>query len=271
MAVALQEEGQRSPADLFWAQDAGALGAVAASGLFQPLPEKTVAQVPEKFRNGSGLWVATSARARVLAYAPSRVDAGDLPQSVFDLTDPKWKGRVGWAPGNGSFQLFVTAMRKSHGEQRTAKWLREMKANDPKVYPKNTPIIQALANGEIDLGIPNHYYLMRFKSKDPSFPVAQTFFQEEDPGNLVMVAGIGQLKRSNNGKAAAQFVDYLLSSKAQKYFTGDVFEYPMIKAIRPNGKLPSLAELEARAPKVRFDELGDLKGTLLLLQKVGLQ
>jgi len=271
MAAALQEEGDQSPADLFWAQDAGALGAAASAGLFQKLPETISSHVPEKFRNGSGLWVATSARARVLAYSPTRVNKSEMPESVFDLTDPKYKGRVGWAPGNGSFQLFVTAMRKSHGEQKTEQWLREMKANGAKPYAKNRPILHAIANGEVDLGLPNHYYLMRFKKADPGFPVEQTFFKSSDPGNLVMVAGIGQLKGSQNTEEARKFVDYVLSSKAQSYFTGDVFEYPMSPSIKPNGKLVSLSELEARAPKVRFDELDDLKGTLKLLREVGLQ
>lgn len=271
MAALLHEEGSRSPADLFWAQDCGALGAMAVAGMFQPLSAETVEKVPEKFRNRSRLWLATSGRARVLAYAPSRVDAGELPKSVFELTEPKWRGRVGWAPGNGSFQLFVTAMRKSLGEQKAEAWLRAMKKNGAKPYAKNTPILQALANGEIDLGIPNHYYLLRFKKADPDFPVAQTFFESEDVGNLVMVAGIGQLKSSANTKAATTFVDYLLSAKAQQYFTGDNFEYPMSAAVKRNPKLVSFAELERRAPSVRFDELNDLKGTLALLRKVGLQ
>src|SRR5690606_17757808 len=100
LAVTLQEEGSQSPADLFWAQDAGALGSVANAGLFAPLPSALTSQVPATFRSRDDLWVGTSGRARVLAYAPERVDEASLPASVLDLTDPKYRGRVGWAPGN---------------------------------------------------------------------------------------------------------------------------------------------------------------------------
>ena len=194
----LLTEGDKSPAALFWAQDAGALGAISKKAMFEKLPESILTQVPSGFRDAEGFWVATSGRARTLAYSPERVNMEELPESIFDLTQPMWKGRVGWAPTNASFQAFVTSLRVQVGEERTAEWLSGMKANGAKKYAKNTPIIEALAAGEIDVGLPNHYYLLRFKSKDSDFPVEQTFFKPSDPGNLVNIAGIGLLKSSKN-------------------------------------------------------------------------
>ena len=267
LAVALLEEGEKSPADLFWAQDAGALGAVSKHGLFQALPESISSKVPEGFRNAEGTWIATSGRARVLAYAPERVKAEELPKSVFDLTDEKWKGRVGWAPQNASFQAFVTAMRVIVGEEKAEKWLRGMKANGAKSYPKNTPIIRALAAGEIDLGLPNHYYLMRFKKSDSGFPVEQTFFASSDAGNLVNVAGIGVLKSSNHTEEVSSFVEYLLSPKVQQFFISEVFEYPVTDAVIPSEKLLPLDELLKLTPELNLEKLDDLEGTLKLLRE----
>lgn len=270
LALAIQEEGANSPADVFWAQDAGALGALNAEGRFVTLPASISAQVPQELRNPAGTWVATSGRARVLAYAPDRVAAEDLPQSIFDLTDPKWNGRIGWAPTNASFQAFVTSMRVTHGDEKTAAWLKGVKANGAKSYPKNTPIIEALAAGEIDLGLPNHYYLLRFKSKDAAFPVAQTFFAAGDSGNLVNVAGAGVLDSSSNQDAAKQFVEFLLSDKAQEYFTQQVFEYPVVDTVEPNAELISLSDLRAKMPDIDLEDLDDLEATLRLLTDVGL-
>ena len=267
LAVALLEEGEKSPADLFWAQDAGALGAVSKQGLFQTLPESTTSKVPDKFRNSEGMWIATSGRARVLAYAPERVKAEELPKSVFDLTDAKWKGRVGWAPQNASFQAFVTAMRVLEGEEKAEKWLRGMKANGAKSYPKNTPIIRALAAGEIDLGLPNHYYLMRFKKSDSGFPVEQAFFTSGDAGNLVNVAGIGVLKSSSHSEEVSSFVQYLLSPKVQQFFISEVFEYPVTDAVIPSEKLLPLDELLKLTPELNLEKLDDLEGTLKLLRE----
>ena len=267
LAVALLEEGEKSPADLFWAQDAGALGAVSKQGLFQTLPESITSKVPDKFRNADGTWTATSGRARVLAYAPERVNAEELPKSIFDLTDAKWEGRVGWAPQNASFQAFVTAMRVLEGEEKAEEWLRGMKANGAKTYPKNTPIIRALAAGEIDLGLPNHYYLMRFKKSDSGFPVEQTFFGSGDTGNLVNVAGIGILKSSSHSEEVNSFVEYLLSPKVQQYFISEVFEYPVTEAGIPSEKLLPPDELLKLTPEINLEKLDDLEGTLKLLRE----
>jgi iron(III) transport system substrate-binding protein len=270
LAVALMEEGSKSPADLFWAQDAGALGAVNKAGLFNPLPESVWFKVPEKFRNSTGMWVATSGRARVIAYSSKRVKPEDLPKSIFELTEPKWKGKVGWAPTNASFQASVTAMRVLKGDAKTEQWLKAMKANGAKSYPKNTPIIEALAAGEIDLGLPNHYYLLRFKKTDSKFPVEQAFFQPGDPGNLVNVAGIGLLKTGRNTKEASAFATFLLSAKAQQYFVSEVYEYPVTGEVIPNPNLVPFDQLLKRTPTLDLEKLDDLEGTLKLLRKAGI-
>ena len=267
LAAALLTEGDKSPAALFWAQDAGALGAVSKKAMFEKLPETILTQVPSNFRDANGFWVATSGRARVLAYSPERVKMEELPESVFDLTEPMWKGRVGWAPTNASFQAFVTSLRVQVGAERTEEWLRGMKANGVKTYAKNTPIIEALAAGEIDLGLPNHYYLLRFKKGNSGFPVAQTFFKASDPGNLVNVAGIGLLKSSENKETALKFMEFLLSAKAQQYFTSDVFEYPVIEGVIPNANLLPLSELLQLAPTFNLNEMDDLEGTRDLLRR----
>ena len=266
LAAALLTEGDKSPAALFWAQDAGALGAVSKKEMFEKLPESVLTQVPSGFRDAEGFWIATSGRARVLAYSPERVKMEELPESIFDLTQPIWKGRVGWAPTNASFQAFVTSLRVQVGDEKTAAWLKGMKANGVKKYAKNTPIIEALAAGEIDVGLPNHYYLLRFKSKDAGFPVEQSFFKASDPGNLVNIAGIGLLKSSKNKKSALKFVEFLLSSKAQQYFTSDVFEYPAIEGVTPHESLIPLSDLLQLAPIFNLNDMDDLDGTVKLLR-----
>ena len=271
LAALLETEGGASPADVFWAQDPATLMGLAEAGLLGPLPESLRGLVPEAFVDPNGYWVATSGRARVLAYSPERVEASDLPQSVFDLTDPQWRGRVGWAPSNGSFQAFVTAMRAMHGDQTTLQWLVAMKENDAVVYPKNTPIIEAIAAGEIDLGIPNHYYLLRFKNEHGSgYPVEQTFFANGDIGNLMMVAGIGIVKTSENQAAAERLIEFLLSEASQSYFTGDVYEYPVTEGVMPHELLVDPASLMDVMPDASVPEMSDIEGTRQLLREAGL-
>ena len=155
-------EGDNSPADVFIAQDGGALGALAAAEMLSELPQATLDRVIDPaFVSPGGVWVGLSGRARVLVYKPETLEELelDLPESILDLTGEQWRGIVGWAPTNASFVANVTAMRILLGDEETAQWLEDMIANDVQSYPKNTPIVQAVIDGEIALGLVNHYYL----------------------------------------------------------------------------------------------------------------
>jgi len=270
LAVALLEEGAASPADVFWAQDGGALGAIHKAGLFMALPDSIANNVPAGMRNDGQTWVATSGRARTLAYVPGRVGASDLPASIFDLTDARYQGRVGWAPTNGSFQSFVTAMRMIEGEERTKEWLEGMAANGAVAFTNNSAIIQGLADGEADMGITNHYYLIRFKDGDAAFPVEQVFFEAGNTGNLVNVAGMGVLNTSTAKSAALQFVSFMLSNSAQEYFGNQIFEYPVTDGVTTNERLIPMDSLSTLQPAIDLEQLDDLDGTLALLRDVGL-
>lgn len=270
LAVALSEEGDQSRADIFWAQDAGALGAVHRDGMLRTLPDSVLDLVPSHFRNSEGTWVATSGRARTLAYSPERADTSNLPGSIFELVDPRYEGLVGWAPTNGSFQAHVTALRRIVGDDSTRAWLTAMKNNGAKSYRNNTAIVQAIADGEIDLGLPNHYYLYRFKSEDPDYPVEQTFFEEGDAGNLINVAGVGILETTDRESGALQLVNFLLSPTTQQYFARETHEYPVIGEVSVDVQLPARNRLNEVAPNVDLDGLDDLETTLQMLREVEL-
>jgi iron(III) transport system substrate-binding protein len=270
LTVAILEEGNRSPADLFWAQDGGALGVLAKRDKLIVLPEFLTAAVPERFKNSTGYWVATSGRARVLAYSTERVDLTDLPSTIYDLADPRWRNRIGWAPQNASFQTFVSAMINLDGIEKTRDWLLAVKNNGAKNYRSNVPVIQAIAANEIDIGLTNHYYLIRFTRADDRFPVAQTFFRPGDAGNFVNVAGAGILRTSPRQDLAAQFIGFLLSEKIQQFFTSDIYEYPVTENIIPNTWFLPLEDILSRVPDVDIESLDNLDETLKLLREVGL-
>jgi iron(III) transport system substrate-binding protein len=269
LAVLLLEEGDATPADLFWAQDAAALGAVVDR--FAALPQAALDKVPAAYRDREGRWIASSGRARVIAYSKERASEDDIPGSIVDLTDERFKDRVGWAPSNGSFQAHVTAMRVALGEDETKAWLEGMIANGAKTFRNNTAQVQGIADGEIDFALPNNYYLLRFLAADAEFPVAQTRFGDDgDIGNLLMVAGVGVTKTADNPEAAQQFVDFLLSPQAQQYFAGQVFEYPVTEDVVLTDVTPAMDAVEASAPDFDLNDLDDLDGTLELLREVGL-
>ena len=269
IAATLLEEGANSPADVFFAQDPGGLGAVAEARLLSALPGPIVELAPEWARSPTGDWVGISGRARTVVYNTDKLSEGDLPDSLAGFTEPEWRGRIGWAPANGSFQAMVTAMRVVWGEQETREWLERIQANKPAVYPKNTPIVAATATGEIDIGFVNHYYLYRFIQEDgEGFPARNYYLSGGGPGNLVIVAGAGILGTARNRDNAEKFLQFLLSKVAQQYFAGQTFEYPLVDGINTSRLLLPLAEIDR--PDIDMASLADLEGTQKLLRDLGI-
>jgi iron(III) transport system substrate-binding protein len=268
LAATIIEEGENSPADLFFAQDPGALGALDDEGRLTELPDEVLDAVPARFRADDGDWVGTSGRARVVAYNTEELSEGVLPASIFDFTDSEWEGRIGWAPTNGSFQAFVTALRVLEGEDRAREWLEGVQANDPMVYPDNLTALEGVASGEVDVAFVNHYYLFQvIEEQGEDVPVRNYYLKDGDPGALVLAAGAGILDSAENAGAAEEFLEYALSQEAQQYFAGETYEYPLIEGVEIDEELPPLSEIQS--PKVDLSNLDDLGGTLELLQETG--
>lgn len=267
LAATITEEGDASPADVYFAQDAGALGALQAQDLFTELPDDVLDQVDPVFRSREGYWTGTTGRVRVIVYNTDTLEDSELPDSVFELTEPEWEGRVGWAPTNGSFQAFVTAMRITEGDDVARDWLEGMIANGAVEFENNTAIVEGTSRGEVDLGIANHYYLYRFTAEDPDFNV-DNHYLPGDIGGLVNIAGVGVLASSEHPDEAFELVRYLLSDEVQEFFGQhtDALEFPVRDDIE-SPELPSLAEIDP--PDVDLSNLEDLQGTLALLQEVG--
>ena len=267
LAATLLEEGGNSPADVFFAQDPGGLAAVAE--LLTPLPKNIVSLVPGWARSPVDKWVGVSGRARVIVYNTEAVSAADLPDSIFGFTDPTWKGRVGWAPTNASLQTMVTAMRSLWGEEQTREWLSAIQANEAKVYPKNTPIVAAVASGEIDVGFVNHYYLYRFIQEDgEDFAARNYHLPEGGPGSLITSAGIGILETARNRENAECFLRFMLSKVAQQYFAGQTYEYPLVDGVKTHRLLVPISDINN--PKIDIALLSDIRGTQTLLRDVGI-
>jgi iron(III) transport system substrate-binding protein len=270
LAATLAEEGDNSPADVFWAQDPGALGAVEDAGRLAELPESVLERVPERFRDGEDRWVGVSGRVRVIAFNTDDVEEDDVPDRIDEVADPRWRGKIGIAPPNASFQAFVSAMRIDRGDEATRKWLDNVKANEPRFYENNIAILEALAEGEIELGLVNHYYLSLIKTENPDAPVENHFLAEGDDGALVSVAGAGVIEGTNQRAKAERFVEYLLSETGQRFYAAETqeAEYPLVDGVEPRAGLPPLDSLHG--PDIQLDELGEkLETTLEMLDEAG--
>jgi len=264
MLLLIEEEGDNTPADVYYAQGAGFLGTLSEAGRFAELSPETMARLTDaNLGSPNGDWVGLTGRARTAVYNTDRLTEADLPDSILDFTDPKWKGRIGYAPTNASFQDHVTAMRYLLGEDATGEWLEGLLANDVVAYEGNSAILDAVAAGEVEVGLTNHYYLYRNLAEDPAFPVANKYYSDGDPGALVNIAGAGVLSSTDCPESSAALIDYLLSVEAQEYFTTANFELPVVADVEPPEGLPTIDSLIL--PVFDLNLLLDLQGTVDLL------
>jgi iron(III) transport system substrate-binding protein len=263
LAAQILEEGSNIRADVFFSQDAGALGALGNEGLLKALPSEILELVPAQYRSDAGVWAGVSGRGRVMAFDPEKVT--ELPKSYMDLTMPEWKGRIGIAPSNASFQAFVTAIRVLDGDQAASEFLNGMKANAV-LFEKNSQILQAVEDGVIELGLINHYYWFELAEEtgvtDMRSEVA--WFQAGDAGNLINVAGVGVL---SDNPAANEFAKWLLGKTAQQYFVEKTAEYSLI-GLAPMYGIKPITEVES--PTFDLSDLATLSVTLELIRTAGL-
>jgi iron(III) transport system substrate-binding protein len=280
LAAQLLEEGANSPADVYLAQDAGALGALSQAGRFAILPSELTSLVDPAFAATDGSWVGVSGRARVLIYNTDLVS--ELPSSVLELAERQWAGRIAIAPSNASFQSFVTAMRVVEGDAVTSNWLVGMKRNAV-IFEGNSAMRDAVEAGTVAAALTNHYYwyVMGRELGFENLRSRLAYFAPGDVGNLINVAGVGVLSGAAGGAGvdtpAERFVQYLLSELGQQYFADKTSEYPLASGVALPAALTDLSAefrllpmAEIAPPPIDLSDLSTLERTLQLIRESGL-
>lgn len=239
----LKVEGDRTEADLFLSNDAGTLQKGADLGLFSSLPNSLASQVDANYRADNNTWVGLSARARVLVVNKNSKLAGSL-KSVFDLADPKLKGKLGITNStNESYIAGVTVYMQAAGNEKTKKWLMGMKNNvDGKVFNKHSKVVAAVASGKLDAGLVNHYYIFRHLAKKPDAPINVVLPDQDGKDAMGVawnVAGIAVSKHAKHRDAAEKLIAYLLSPEGQQHFAEVNNEYPTRKGVPASKKVPA--------------------------------
>jgi iron(III) transport system substrate-binding protein len=269
LALLISEEGENTPADVFLSQSPGAVGFLATQDLLGELSANELSAVDPRFESEDGRWIGLSARQRVLVYNEELVSGEELPDSVLDMTDERFAGEVALAPTNGSFQDFVTAMRQIEGEEVAEQWLTDMAANDSPTYADNSSIVDAVARGEVPMGLVNHYYNYRKLEEDPDAPSRNYVFPQGDIGSLLIASTGSIIADTERQEEATAFIDYLLTDDAQQFYSDETFEYPLTEGVEPSADLPPLESLET--PDVDLNDLGSgLRDTARLIEASGL-
>ncbi|MFZ5648752.1 MAG: extracellular solute-binding protein [Bacillota bacterium] len=269
LANAIIEEQKSPGADVFIANDAGTLEMLRQKGLLQPNPSAALKAIPDDLKAKDGSWIGVSARSRVIMYNTQLVKETELPKSIKDLTDPKWKKQVAMAASsNESVIGHITSIRMSMGEAETEKLIKDLMANQVQSLKGHTEVRKAVGSGEFKLGLVNHYYYHLQKKEGSPVGVIYPDQGEGQMGVPVNVAGAAIVKGAKNSEAARKFIDYLVKPEAQELFAKLNFEIPVVEGV-PANEAKKLSEFK-RTP-VKLEQLGsELNNTINLIEKAGL-
>ena len=255
LALLMAEEGDRTAADVFLSRSPGPVGFLESEGLLGAIDDGVLGLVTPENRSASGTWVGFSGRKRVLVHNIDSVPPDELPQSVFDLTDEHYRGRVAIPATNGSFVDWFTVFRDQYGSDVASQWLNDMVANGARYYPNNRSIVEAAGRGEIDMGLVNHYYqYQEAAAAGDRHRAANHDLADDDIGSLLIITAATITAGSGNRQAANELIAYLLTAPVQRYFSQRTFEYPLAAGVEPAEILPPLQALEIGS--VDFDALG---------------
>lgn len=266
----IMQEGSSSPADVFYTENTPILEALREHGLLAPVAPATLAAVPSRYDSAQGDWVGVSARVSALVYNTSQISASQLPSSILELAEPKWKGKLGFAPSETDFQPLITAITKFDGQASAERWLRGLQANS-RLYPDDETVVAQVNNGESAVGIVNHYYWFRLRAEVGAGAMrsALHYYAAGSPGDLVNVSAAAVLKSSSHQAAAQKLLAFLVSKTGQETIAhSHSYEYPLRPGVADATGLRPFAALDP-APLTPA-ELGDGSQALALEQKLGL-
>jgi iron(III) transport system substrate-binding protein len=266
----IEQEGQSSPADVFYAENTPVLEALSKKGLLAPVRPATLATVPRRYDSAQGRWVGVSARISVLVYNTGRLAPSQLPGSILELSAPRWSGKLGFAPSETDFQPLLGAILKIDGTATAERWLEGLQANG-RIYPDNETVVNQVDNGQSTIGPINSYYWYRLRDEQGAGNMRSAihYYKPGDPGDLVDISGAAVLQTSAHRSAAQDFLAFLVSRSAQRLIAhSKSYEYPLRPGVPPAPGLRGLATLSPAA--LTPAELSDGSAALALEQKLGL-
>ena len=269
LADQILQEGNHSPADVYFTENSPELMNLEEHGLLAQLPKPLVAQVPAADRSPTGKWLGLALRVSSLAYDPAQVPRAKLPASIMDLAKPQWKGKVAVSPLDSDFPPILGAVIASKGEKAAAAWLAGLKKN-ARVYQDEEAVVAAVDRGDVATGIVNQYYWYRLRLEQGAKRTKSRlwYFTGKDPGSVVNISGAAVLASSNHQAEADRFLAFLVSPAGQHIIaSGEDFEYPVRPEITPNAALPPLSKV----PHTTFNvvKLGDDRTAAQMIVSAG--
>ena len=235
----LRSEGSNTPADVLITVDAANLWRAQEAQLVDG-------------------WQPLTQRARTIMRSTERVGEEEI-SDYEGLGDPRWKGRLCLRSGTSEYNVsFIADRLAKDGRAATERMLRRWMANDPDILGSDVDVLNAIAEGDCDVGLTNSYYLGRELEEDPDFPVAPVWADQDGRGTHVNLSGLGVVAGSDQADDAQDLIEFLVSPEQQQVFSDNNHEFPVTE------------ELEFEADPIDVEAAGArLDDALNLMDEVG--
>lgn len=247
-------EAGHSRADVFWSGDPVRPFLLIKRRIVEPYDSPKAADVPAQFKAADGMWTGSAARARVLLVNKKRVPPGEMPKSIRDLADSRWKGRTAIAnPLFGTTTMHVAALASVWGDERLRAFLDALRSNDVRVASSNGEVRRLVAAGEVAFGLTDTDDANE-ALKDGA-DVEVVYPDQDGEGTLLMPTAVVLIAGPNreNGK---RLVDYLVSADVERQMSQAAAHMPLRPSVPLPPSLRSVSQL--RAMKVDYAHLGDV-------------
>lgn len=234
LAAAILEERNNPQADVFISTDMLSHINLSGEGALAAAPIAAAASVPDDLKAADGTWTSVTARARVIMYNTDMVSADEAPTSIFDLSDPKWKGKIAAANStNGAMQAQVAGMYRLLGADATSEWLNGLVANNVTFFGGHTDVRKAVGAGEFAIGLVNHYYYELQKREANDNKVAVVYPDQADGqiGAFINTTAVGIVQGAPHRDNAQLFAEFLFEPETQRLFAELNYEYPLIAGV----------------------------------------
>jgi len=210
----LRSEGSHTPADVLITVDAANLWRARDAGIIDS-------------------WEPLTLRARTIMRSTERVGPNDVT-TYEGLGDPRWKDRLCLRSGTSEYNVsFVADRLAKDGPAATERMLRRWMANDPEVFGSDTDVLEAIADGDCDVGLANSYYLGRELADDHDFPVAPAWADQQGRGTHVNLSGLGVVRGSDHPEEARKLIAFLRRPAQQEVFARSNYEFPAVEGVKP--------------------------------------
>ena len=183
--------------------------------------------IPAQYRDPDDLWFALALRARTIIYNSDELQPDQVPKTYAEVGDPKWKGKICLRnSSNGYQQSLVASMIAQDGRDATLKVLEGWTRN-AEIYANDTELIEAMAAGACEVGIANHYYLARARSRrTPTSPSTSSGPTRRPAAPTMNVSGGGVTKYAEHPRARPEFLEWLGDRRPGACWSTATIEFP---------------------------------------------